>query len=38
MKLNKTFRKIMQIAEDLNEIMVRGNVVVTSRCNGSSEI
>ena len=28
----------MQIAEDLNGIMVRGNIVVTSRCNGSSEI
>ena len=30
-KLNKTFRKKIQIAEDLNGIMVTGNVVVALR-------
>ena len=38
MKLNKTFRKKMQIAEDLNGIIVTGNVVVALRWNGNSEI
>ena len=37
MKLNKTFRKKMQIAEDLNGIIVTGNVVVALCWNGNSE-
>ena len=37
MKLNKTFRKKMQIAEDLNGIIVTGNVAVALRWNGNSE-
>ena len=37
MKLNKTFSKKMQIAEDLNGIIVTGNVVVALRWNGNSE-
>ena len=37
MKLNKTSRKKMQIAEDLNGIIVTDNVVVALRWNGSSE-
>ena len=31
MKLNKRFSKKIQIAEDLNGIMVKGNVVVALR-------
>ena len=37
MKLNKTFRKKMQIAEDPNGIIVTGNVAVALRWNGNSE-
>ena len=37
MKLNKTFSKKMQIAEDLNGIIVTGNVAVALRWNGNSE-
>ena len=37
MKLNKTLRKNMQIAEDLNGIIVTGNVVIALRRNGNSE-
>ena len=37
MKLNKTFRKKMQIAEDLNGIIVTGSGVVALRWNGNSE-
>ena len=37
MKLNKTFTKKMQIAEDLNGIIVADNVVVALRSNGNSE-
>ena len=36
-KLNKTFRKKMQIAEDPNGIIVTGNVAVALRWNGNSE-
>ena len=36
MKLNKTFSKKMQIAEDLNGIIVTGNVAVALRWNGNS--
>ena len=36
MKLNKTFRKKMQIAEDLNGIIVTGNVAIALRWNGNS--
>ena len=35
-KLNKTFSKKMQIAEDLNGIIVTGNVAVALRWNGNS--
>ena len=37
MKLNNTFTKKMQIAEDLNGIMVTGNVVVALHWIGNSE-
>ena len=37
MKLNNTFSKKMQIAKDLNGIVVTGNVAVALRCNGNSE-
>ena len=36
-KRNKTFRKKMQIAEDLNGVIVTGNVAVALRWNGNSE-
>ena len=36
MKLHKTFRKKMQIAEDLNGIIVTGNVAIALRWNGNS--
>ena len=37
MKLNKTFSRKVQIAEDLNGIIVTGNVAVALRWNGNSE-
>ena len=37
MKLNKRFSIKIQIAEDLNGIMVKGNVAVTLSWNGNSE-
>ena len=37
MKLNKRFSKKMQIAEDLNGIIVKGNVAVALSWNGNSE-
>ena len=37
MKLNKKFRKKMQITEDFNGIIVTGNVVVALCWNGNSE-
>ena len=37
MKLNKTFSKKVQIAEDLNGIIVTRNVAVALRWNGNSE-
>ena len=37
MKVNKRFSKKIQIAEDLNGIIVKGNVVVALRWNGNSE-
>ena len=37
MKLNKRFSKKIQIAGDLNEIIVKGNVAVALSCNGNSE-
>ena len=37
MKLNKRFSKKIQIAEDLNWIIVKGNVAVALHWNGSSE-
>ena len=37
MKLNRRFRKKIQIAEDLNGIIVKGNVDVALRWNGNSE-
>ena len=36
MELSETFRKNMQIAEDLNEIIITSNVVVASRWNNNS--
>ena len=35
MKLNKRFSKNMQIAEDPNGIIVKGNVAVALRWNGN---
>ena len=37
MKLNKTFSKKMQIAEDLNGVIVTGNVAVALCWNGNSK-
>ena len=37
MKLNKRFSKNIQIAEDINEIIVKGNVAVALNWNGNSE-
>ena len=37
MKLNRRFRKKIQIAEDLNGIIVKGDVAVALRWNGNSE-
>ena len=37
MKLNKRFSIKIQIAEDLNGIIVKGNVVVALSWNGNSE-
>ena len=37
MKLNNTFRKKMQFAEDLSGIIVTGNVAAIFRLNGNSE-
>ena len=37
MKLNETFSRKVQIAEDLNGIIVTGNVAVALRWNGNSE-
>ena len=37
MKLNKRFSKKIQIAEDLNGIIVKGNVAVALSWNGNSE-
>ena len=37
MKLNKRFSKKIQIAEDLNGIIVKGNVAVALHWNGNSE-
>ena len=37
MKVNKRFSKKIQIAEDLNGIIVKGNAVVALRWNGNSE-
>ena len=36
-KLNKRFSKKIQIAEDPNGIIVKGNVAVALRWNGNSE-
>ena len=36
-KLNKRFSKNIQIAEDINEIIVKGNVAVALNWNGNSE-
>ena len=36
-KLNKRFSKKIQIAEDLNEIIVKGNAAVALHWNGNSE-
>ena len=37
MKLNKRIRKKMQIAEDLNGIIVKGNVAIALSWNSNSE-
>ena len=37
MKLNKSFSKNIQITEDINEIIVKGNVAVALNWNGNSE-
>ena len=37
MKLNKRFSKKIQIAEDLNGIVVKGNVAVALSWDGNSE-
>ena len=37
MKLNKRFRKNIQITEDLDAIVVKDNVAVALRWNGNSE-
>ena len=37
MKLNKRFSKKIQIAEDLNGIIAKGNVAVSLSWNGNSE-
>ena len=37
MELNKRFSKKIQIAEDLNEIIVKGNAAVALHWNGNSE-
>ena len=37
MKLNKRFSKKIQIAEDLNGIIVKGNVAVALSWNSNSE-
>ena len=37
MKLNKRFRKKIQITEDLNRIIIKGNVAVALHWNGNSE-
>ena len=37
-KLNKRFSKKIQVAEDLNEIIVKGNVAVALSWNVNSEI
>ena len=37
MKLNKRFSKNVEITEDLDEIVVKGNVAVALRWNGNSE-
>ena len=37
MKLNKRFSKNVEITEDLDEIVVKGNVAVALRWSGNSE-
>ena len=37
MKLNKRFSKNVEITEDLDEIVVKGNVAVALRWNGNSQ-
>ena len=37
MKLNKAFRIKMQIAEDLNGVIVKDNIAVALRWKGNSE-
>ena len=36
-KLNKRFSRKIQVAEDLNGIIVKGNVAVALHWNGNSE-
>ena len=37
MKLNKRFSKNIQIAEDFDGIVIRGNVTISLRQNGNSK-